>query len=361
MITCQVGINFIPLVYWDNFLPFYSLKYIPCRPIFLFQLHGLGLWEYIAIPATIATYVRIEVFLYTLAQIVILFYAFPAISATTCYFLYIFWVLIDMYIIHLFPDACWDGSVWLKFFIDHLWVMWFSHCTPVLQVPVFFLTPQCCEAKALDVVTFKLCTAYFKDTQNPFEVNLGAQIMFVQFTQEPIDIMLQHQTFNYHHRQLGHHPSCSIPTLSRNNLHNHQWDTQVLLPLHINFQVQNSSLRSHNEKHTILFLMVRFLKFSHSWLLMLSSRMSRRWKWALSSLGNSTATPPYCCSWGLEAIWTWTSIQGCWFPLLPGRDVAGQHQSSSWTLSIITYETWEHWTFRQLQTYLWPDWCNWRR
>ena len=73
--------------------------------MFLLQLHGLGLCEYIAIPTTIATYVRIEVFLYTLAQIVELFHAFPAISATAYYSLYISWVPIDMYIIHLFPDA----------------------------------------------------------------------------------------------------------------------------------------------------------------------------------------------------------------------------------------------------------------
>ena len=44
-------------------------------------------------------------FLYTLAQIVELFHAFPAISATAYYSLYISWVSIDMYIIHLFPDV----------------------------------------------------------------------------------------------------------------------------------------------------------------------------------------------------------------------------------------------------------------
>jgi hypothetical protein len=44
------------------------------------------------------------VFLYTLARIAELFLAFPVILATACYFLYIFWVPIDMYIIHLFPD-----------------------------------------------------------------------------------------------------------------------------------------------------------------------------------------------------------------------------------------------------------------
>jgi hypothetical protein len=45
------------------------------------------------------------VFVYPLAQIVQLFHAFSAISTTAYYFLYIFWVPIDMYIIHLFPDV----------------------------------------------------------------------------------------------------------------------------------------------------------------------------------------------------------------------------------------------------------------
>jgi hypothetical protein len=59
---------------------------------------------YIAIPATLAAYARIEVFVYSLAQLVELFHAFPAIPGTAWYSLYIFWVVSSMYIIYLFPD-----------------------------------------------------------------------------------------------------------------------------------------------------------------------------------------------------------------------------------------------------------------
>ena len=73
--------------------------------MFLCRLRGLGLFEYITIPAILAAYARIEVFVYTLAQLVELFYAFPAILGTACNFLHIFWVVNGMYIIYLFPDA----------------------------------------------------------------------------------------------------------------------------------------------------------------------------------------------------------------------------------------------------------------
>lgn len=58
-------------------------------------------------------------FVYTLAQIVELFHTFPVISATTCYYLYISWVLIDMYIIHLFPD----GAIAVDFIGERAGVM----------------------------------------------------------------------------------------------------------------------------------------------------------------------------------------------------------------------------------------------
>ena len=72
--------------------------------MFLCCLRGLGLSECIAIPTILAAYARIEVFVYTLAQLVGLFHAFPAILGTACYSLHIFWVVNGMYIIYLFPD-----------------------------------------------------------------------------------------------------------------------------------------------------------------------------------------------------------------------------------------------------------------
>jgi len=59
----------------------------------------------VAIPAILAAYVRKEVFVYTLAQLVELFHAFPAILGTACYFLHIFWVVNGMYIIYFFSDV----------------------------------------------------------------------------------------------------------------------------------------------------------------------------------------------------------------------------------------------------------------
>ena len=70
----------------------------------LHHLHCLCLSQGVAIPAILAAYVRKEVFVYTLAQLVELFHAFPAILGTACYFLHIFWVVNGMYIIYFFPD-----------------------------------------------------------------------------------------------------------------------------------------------------------------------------------------------------------------------------------------------------------------
>ena len=123
--------------------------------------------------------------------------------------------------------------------------MWFGRHTPVSQVPVLSLTPQC--HGALDTKAFKLCAALFKDAQKPFEVKLGTQIMSVLSTQGPIDIgRLFSQTLKSQHRQLpvAHHSSYLTSTRSRKALQNQ---------LSINLLLQDHLPPFHNAKCIILF------------------------------------------------------------------------------------------------------------
>jgi hypothetical protein len=123
--------------------------------------------------------------------------------------------------------------------------MWFGRHTPVSQVPVLSLTPQC--HGALDTEAFKLCAALFKDAQKPFEVKLGAQIMSVSFTQGLIDIgRLFSQTPKSQHHQLlvTHRPSYPTSTLSQKTLQNQ---------LSINLLLQDHLPPFHNAKCIILF------------------------------------------------------------------------------------------------------------
>ena len=82
--------------------------------MFLRRLRGLGSLGYITIPTTLAAYAGIEVFVYSLVQLVKLFHVFPAIPGTACYSLDIFWVVKGMYIIYLFTDVMADGWPKLK-------------------------------------------------------------------------------------------------------------------------------------------------------------------------------------------------------------------------------------------------------
>ena len=71
----------------------------------LCRLRGHFISQGNVILAILAACVTIEVFVYTLVQLVDLFHAFPAILDTACYFIHIFWVVNGMYIIYLFPDG----------------------------------------------------------------------------------------------------------------------------------------------------------------------------------------------------------------------------------------------------------------
>jgi len=73
--------------------------------MFLYCLCGLGLSGSIAIPAIIAGYGTKELDTYTLAQLVKLFHAFPAIPGNAFCSLDIFWIAYGMYIIYLFSDV----------------------------------------------------------------------------------------------------------------------------------------------------------------------------------------------------------------------------------------------------------------
>jgi hypothetical protein len=133
--------------------------------------------------------------------------------------------------------------------------------TPVSQVPVFSLTPQC--HRSLDTQAFKICAALFEDAQEPFEVKLGAQIMSILFTQGSIDIgrlFSQTPKFQHHQRQVAHRPSYPTSTLS-------QMTPSLQNQPSINFLPQNHLLSFHNAKCIILFSMISFFQvfFLHSY------------------------------------------------------------------------------------------------
>ena len=118
------------------------------------------------------------------------------------------------------------------------------------------LFSQCPEA--LDTDASKLYAVHFKDARKPFEVNPDAQITFVLFTQEPVDIRSLYQMFKFHPHQLTHHPSCQMTWKMPcwKDLSDYPWKKiPICLPL---LQVLNCLRQQRVKKGIIPFLMASF-------------------------------------------------------------------------------------------------------